>query len=119
MDPKTIDEAHDSYIQCYRAIHGTAPRKSSCVEYDVNKLRELIKHYVENNNNEINEIEKTVKVVEARALLPKRLVLSANFPIEAVIGLEKNQASIMYHNYAVDHDNDEINVEELSVTDLH
>ena len=57
--------------------------------------------------------------MEASGLLPKKLVVKSDFPLDAVIGLTKNQASIMYHNYMVKYHGEVMNLDDISEKEIH
>ena len=101
-------------------MYRTAPRKSSYDKYDIDKLLILVKEHTKDNELVISGAVKAVEKVEARSLLPQRLSLKADFPIDAVIVLTKSQASIMYHNYLVQHGDDKpMDLDDLSEDDIH
>ena len=104
MKPTTLHEAQDIYVQCYRAVYGTTPRKSSYDKYDVNKLTILLKAHVDDNEINITQAEYQLKQTEARALLPQKLVL---------------KASIMYHNFLMHNGEETLVTEDVSEEHLH
>ena len=83
MKPKTLIEAQKTYVQCYRAVYGTTPRKSSYEAYNIEKICILLRAHVSDNQILMDEIEYQMKQVEASALLPQKLVIKADFPLDA------------------------------------